>query len=71
MKTKMGKPTVWSSIRGNYFSGTVTSHLVQTGQLLTLCGKRKGQMYTSGYSFDPKMDCKLCARIADRDGIKF
>jgi hypothetical protein len=71
VKTKTDKPTVWSSLRGDHMRGTVISHLVRADQALTLCGKPKGRMYNRGYGFDPKMDCKLCTRIAQRDGIKF
>ena len=57
--------TVWSSLRGNYFSGTVLSHLVNPGTSRTFCGKRKGQM-TAKYTTFGEHDCKVCCRAATR-----
>ncbi len=62
MKTKSDREPTWSSLKGNYFSGTVISHLVNADRTATLCGKPKGRMLDRGYSFDVGKDCKLCAR---------
>ena len=60
----------WSSLKGDYFRGTVVSHLVRDDGTATLCGKPKGRMMNRGYRFDPKSDCKLCARLAASGGTR-
>ena len=64
------KALTWSSLKGDHFRGTVVSHLVREDGTATLCGKPKGRMTNRGYSFDPKTDCKLCADIQTRGGIR-
>lgn len=61
--TKTDREPTWTSLTGNHISGTMISHLVNADRTATLCGKKKGQMYDRGYRFDPRDDCKLCARI--------
>jgi hypothetical protein len=64
-KAKDGKEyEVLSSLRGDYFSGTVMSHLRLPFEVKTLCGKVRGRMTTKYTTFTPALDCKVCARKA-------